>query len=151
MLAGCSSYKNKISEQFFNTKDEAIAHYIEQEKVLGSIVLLNLSSNEKLLFTEGGVEIYYLGELVEDKGKFSAFKLSTSVDIGNTTGAKWGFNTVKGNKYTIDVSKINDGKKQYISELGLGISVVEGIRFTEGTNAGSSLVKSYEILKSDNM
>ncbi|MOA34045.1 hypothetical protein D3C78_1553910 [compost metagenome] len=91
-------------------------------------------------------DVYYLGEVTENKTKYASVRTSSGVDIGNTTGAMWDFKTNKGDQYTLKITKKQeDIDSIYNKDFELYISIVAGNRKYEDRNV-KNVIKSSDII-----
>lgn len=130
---GCM-YKNDV--QLFETKEEAISNFIEEEAIHnGSIIEIDLNDHEAVLLFKQMNTAYYLGLTTEVNNQYSTNRLSSGVDIGNTTGAMWEFKTDNENEYTIKITKQKeDVDSIFNKDLGVFITIVKGKRRYEDQN-----------------
>lgn len=130
---GCM-YKNDV--QLFETKEEAISNFIEEEAIhKGSIIEIDLNDHEAVLLFKQMNTAYYLGLTTEVNNQYSTNRLSSGVDIGNTTGAMWEFQTANENEYTIKITKQKeDVDSIFNKDLGVFITIVKGKRQYEDQN-----------------
>jgi hypothetical protein len=143
-VTGCKTEDKTV---LFETKDKAINFFVQEQSVEGSILELDLGEVETVLLFQQMKDVYYLGEVAKIKEKYSSFRNSPGVDIGNTTGAMWAFKTYKGNEYAIKISKEKeDINSIYNKDFGLFVSVVKGKRTYEERNV-KNIIKSNEIIK----
>lgn len=144
-IGGCNAQNNE-DLQLYETKDEAIEGFKnEQSTAYGPVLKLEMNDNETVLLFRDKKDVYFLGELAPYQDKYTATKITSSVDIGNTTGAMWGFRTYKDNEYTIKISRDKeDNESTYISEFNLYISIVNGQRRYEDKGI-INVIKSTEI------
>ncbi|SFS40815.1 hypothetical protein [Paenibacillus sp. 453mf] len=126
-INGCSK---EVKLQLFETKDQAIKQYIEEQNVMESFLELDLVTNETIVLIKQEREIYSLAELANSKdNKYSFSRISAWVDIGNTTGAMWEFKTNTDNVYTLKISKKQeDPDSIYNNDFDIYISIVNGKR-----------------------
>ncbi len=128
---GCST-ESVTNQQLYETKAEAINRFIEEQSTDGPVLVLEIGRNETILLFKRMGNVYFLGEVANSENKFSATRISAGVDIGNTTGAMWGFKTFKGNEYTLKITKNNEDKESiYNNEFNLYISISSGSRSYE--------------------
>lgn len=126
-VSGCKPGASNL--KLFETKDESIKNYIEENSFKGSILEIGLENQETVLLFKQMQDKYYLGEVVKSKEKYSLLRISDGVAKGNTTGAMWDFRTFKGNVYTLKISKNKeDSDSIFNEEFGLYLSIVNGER-----------------------
>ncbi|WP_040948859.1 hypothetical protein [Gorillibacterium massiliense] len=129
LVTGCSV---QDQSQLFETKDQAIRYFIEDQAIEGSIAELDIGEQEVVLLVEQSRDTYYVGEIAKVREKYKSVKISGGVYIGNTTGAMWDFETYKGNEYTLKLSKAKeDNEALYNEQFGLFISIALGKRTYE--------------------
>jgi hypothetical protein len=137
LITACSK-EEKPQLNLFDTKEQAIHHYVAEESYANeSFLELVLDTDETIVLIRQSKDVYSLGELAESNGKFSFTRISAWFDIGNTTGAMFNIKTVKGgNVYTIKLSKeLQDLQSIYSEDYGIYLTVVEGERAYEDINA----------------
>lgn len=145
-VSGCKT--DGSNQQLFETKDESIKNYIEENSYKSSILELELEDQETVLLFRQMKEVYYLGEVAISKKKYHLSRTSDGVDIGNTTGAMWEFKTLKGNVYTLKVSKNKEDLDSiFNNEFGLYVSIVNGKRKYEDKNV-VNVISSNQIINS---
>ncbi|MBW5449469.1 hypothetical protein GE107_26015 [Cohnella sp. CFH 77786] len=143
-LSGCKTEDELI---MFETKEKAIQNFVEEQSIKGKILEFDLGDVENILLVQQMTDVYYLGEVIKTKEKYSVTRTSSGVDIGNTTGAMWEFKTNKGTTYTIKISKENeDNESIYNKDLGLYISIVKGHRTYEDSRL-INILKASEITR----
>ncbi|MNW53770.1 hypothetical protein D3C74_313440 [compost metagenome] len=143
-VSGCKI--NGSNQHFFETKDESITNYIEENSFKGSILEIDLEGQETVLLFKQMKDVYYLGEVAISKEKYSLSRTSDGVDIGNTTGAMWEFKTFQGNDYTLKISKNKeDSDSIFNKEYGLYISITNGKRQYEDKNT-VNIIRSNQII-----
>ncbi|SMG35015.1 hypothetical protein [Paenibacillus aquistagni] len=128
---------NKNDVQLFETKEEAISNFIEEEEAIhkGSIIEIDLNDHEAVLLFKQMNTAYYLGVTTEVNNQYTTNRLSPGVDIGNTTGAMWEFKTDNENEYTIKITKQKeDVDSIFNKDLGVFITIVKGKRRYEDQN-----------------
>lgn len=91
-VSGCKPGASNL--MLFETKDESIKNYIEENSFKGSILEIGLENQETVLLFKQMQDEYYLGEVAKSKEKYSLLRISDGVAIGNTTGAMWDFSKV---------------------------------------------------------
>lgn len=148
VLPGCSGTNNEFTPEIFKTKEEAINNYIEQENHKGSIVQLNIRDSKKILLNVVGKNVYFLGELVEQGGGYSAFKITATFDFSGSSGASWSFSTLDKSNYQIAIS--SDGitfPGYFITEIASYISIKKSGDTSEKVNYAVEQIRSYQIIK----
>lgn len=96
-LAACSGNE---AEQF-ETKEEAVNAFIEQEKIEGAIDAIVTTKDDELLVVEARQDVYFVAELIEKKGHYYAERISSNVVLETDGGAAWELTTAHKNNYTI--------------------------------------------------
>ena len=143
-VSGCQPGASNLI--LFETKDESIKNYIEENSLKGSILEIDLENQETVLLFKQMQDKYYLGEVVKSKEKYSLLRISDGVAIGNTTGAMWDFKTFRGNVYTLKISKNKeDSDSIFNKEFGLYVSIVNGKRNYEDENT-INVISSNQII-----
>ncbi|MFD0675238.1 hypothetical protein [Cohnella sp. GCM10027633] len=122
--------------------------YVEEENFTGSIIQLNLRDKKKILLNGFRKNAYFLGELIELNGGHAAFKITPTVDFGNTSGAGWTFSTLDKSNYNFSISA--DGKTHsgyFIAEIASYISIEKLEDNSEKIIKAGEQILSYEIIK----
>lgn len=142
-ISGCTE-KDKID--YFSTKAEALKYFIEKENVEGNIDLIITTKGENLLVVQSRKDVFFVGELIEERKGYYAKRISDSVGVG--IGASWELNTMSKNKYTIFFEQ-NKEDANYIqfSNGEYHISLVDGHRISEEDIVLTNVIKEVETVK----
>ncbi|MCM3743615.1 hypothetical protein M3193_05630 [Sporosarcina luteola] len=141
-ISACS----EIGIEHFSSQEEALIYLIDKEEIKGNIDLIVTIRGERLLIVQSREDIFFVGELVEDKEGYYAEKISDSVVIG--VGASWELNTASKNKYTIYFEK--DKKDLNFIPFSNGeydMSLVEGHLISKNTTDLISAIKEVKVIK----
>ena len=132
--------------EHFSSKEETLDYFIKKEDIKGNIDLIITTRDEKLLAVQSREDIYFVGELVEDKEGYYAERISDNVVIG--IGAGWELNTVEKNKYTIFFEK-NKEDLNYIplSNGEYDMSLLEGHTISENTLNLTNAIKEVKAIE----
>lgn len=143
-INGCSK---EVKLQLFETKDQAIKQYIEEQNVKETFLELELVTNETIVLIKQESNMYSLAELTNSKdNKYSFSRISAWVDIGNTTGAMWEFKTNTDNVYTLKISKQQEDLDSiYNKDFDIYISIVNGKRSYNDYN-GRNVITSTKMI-----
>ncbi|WP_340003192.1 hypothetical protein [Oceanobacillus sp. FSL K6-0127] len=141
-ISACSE-KDKIDH--FSSKEETLEHFSEKEDIEGNIDLIITTRGEKLLVVQSREDVFFVGELIEDKEGYYAKRISDSVGVG--IGASWELNTVNKNKYTIFEKNKEDAYYIKFSNGEYDISLVEGHTISENDLVLTSAIKEVETVK----
>ena len=57
----------KKGEEHFSSKEETLDYFIKKEDIKGNIDLIITTRDDKLLAVQSREDIYFVGDLVEDK------------------------------------------------------------------------------------
>lgn len=137
---------NEEDIEYFSAQEEAVDYFIEKESIKGNIDLITTTKGEKLLVVQFREDIFFVGELLEDKEGYYAKRISDNVVLG--IGASWELNTMDKNKYTISFEK-NKEDLHYIpfSNGEYDLSLVEGHTISENTLNFTKAIKEIERVK----
>jgi len=148
IVTGCNKTNSDTKHHLFVSKEEALNSFIKEQSTHGPILELKISELETALLYKQMKDVYYLGEIIESEEKFYSERISPGVDIGNTTGAMWTFETSKGNEYTLKISKNKeDIDSLYNKEFELFISIVNGKRDYQDNNVRNVITSNQIVFK----
>lgn len=150
LIGGCSESSLNFNEdiEHFSTEDEALEHFIENERIKGNVDLVTTTKSESLLVTQSSQNTYFVGELMKDDEGVFATRISAKVHM--EVGAAWELITIGGNKYTIFFEK--DNEKPYLINLSNGdyyISIVEGHTLSKDPLNVTNAIKEIVAIKSN--
>ncbi|TJY40848.1 hypothetical protein E5161_17065 [Cohnella pontilimi] len=150
LLVG-SSLSSKVetfSLRTYTSEHEALKNLISEYQIKGPLYQLVLErDNTLLLLTVVKKGVYSVGEIVEEEGKYSAYKLSSDVNISTSLSARWEFRTLEGEFFTISISKDKQSDTQvFFENLPIYASIFQGQVLNKREAELTNILRSY-ILK----